>query len=122
MNRYEIEEKMSSIFMKRFSMSFLSNPEMKEMKLLGKSGIPARELLHVYFDVKRDFGISIPEEDVAEGRFDTYTHIVDIIAKQLAGCYVVTVCQCANLTNRLCSFDKSTCIIHRNRLRMFLWS
>jgi acyl carrier protein len=54
------------------------------MKLLGKSGIPARELLHVYFDVKRTFEITIPEDDVANGRFDTFSHIADIITEQTA--------------------------------------
>ena len=84
MCRNEIEKKLSDIFMKRFTMNFLQRPEMKEIKLLGKSGIPARELLHVYFDVKSIFGISIPEDAVAQGRFDTFAHIADIIGEQLA--------------------------------------
>jgi len=55
------------------------------MKLLSKTlGIPAREMLHVYFDVKQVFRITIPEVDIAEGRFDTFSHIVDIIEEQLA--------------------------------------
>jgi len=80
MQRSEIESKLCSIFAKRFSMNFIENTE---MKLLGKSGIPARELLHVYFDVKNTFGISIPEDDIVAGKFDTFTHIVDIIYEQL---------------------------------------
>jgi len=56
---------------------------LKATKLLGKSlGIPARELLHVYFDVKNTFGISIPEDAIAEGRFDTFAHIADIVEEQ----------------------------------------
>jgi len=69
--------------MKRFLLDFSHNQEMKEEKILGKSGIPARELLHVYFDVKETFNISIPEEDIANGNFDTFAHIADIIEKQL---------------------------------------
>ena len=83
MQRSEIEKKLSDIFVKRFAMKIFDKPEMKEMKILAKDGIPARELLHVYFDVKKNFDISITEEDVAEGRFDTFAHIVDIIEKQL---------------------------------------
>ena len=41
-------------------------------------------MLHVYFDVKQVFRITIPEVDIAEGRFDTFSHIVDIIEEQLA--------------------------------------
>jgi len=82
-NKHEIENKLADIFVKRFSMDMMGNPEMQNMKLLGTNGIPARELLHVYFDVKRTFGISIPEDDVADGRFDTFAHITDIVAKQL---------------------------------------
>ena len=83
MDRNEIEKILADIFMKRFSMDFLRNPGMKEMQLLSKSGIPARELLHVYFDVKVVFGISIPEDDVAGRRFDTFAHIADIIGEQM---------------------------------------
>ena len=82
--RDKIEKSLADIFMQRFSMDFLKQPEKKEMKLLGKDVIPARELLHVYFDVKNVFGISIPEYDVAEGRFDTFTHIADIVLEQMS--------------------------------------
>jgi peptide maturation system acyl carrier-related protein len=84
MTKREIETKLAEIFQKRFSLDFPNNPETKEMKLLGKSGIPASELLHVYFDVKNIFGISIPEEDIVAGRFDTFSHITDIICEQMA--------------------------------------
>ena len=56
---------------------------MKEKKLLGNLGIPACELLHIYFDVKRIFDIKIPESDIEGGRFDTFTHIADIISEQM---------------------------------------
>ena len=84
MSREHIEKMLSDIFIKRFSIDYLENADKQQMKLLGKSGIPARELLHVYFDVKTNFGISIPEDDIADGRFDTFEHIVDIICEQLA--------------------------------------
>ena len=83
MNRREIEEKLADIFVQRFSKHILDHPEMQDAKLLGKGGIPARELLHVYVDVQNTFGISIPEDDIAAGRFDTFTHIVDIIAENV---------------------------------------
>ena len=85
MHRYEIEKSLADLFMKRYSIDFLRNPEMKEMKLLGSIGLPARELLHVYFDVKNNMGISIPEDDVERGRFDTFNHIVAIISEQVLG-------------------------------------
>ena len=84
MSRYEVEKILADVFMQRFSIDFLHELDMKEIKLLGKSGISARELLHVYFDVKNEFEISIPEDDVCNGRFDTFEHIADIIDEQLA--------------------------------------
>lgn len=84
MFRHEIEKKLSGICLKRFSIDFLHKPELKKMRFLSKADIPARELLHVYFDVKNTFGISIPEKDIVEGRFDTFEHIVDIIIEQLS--------------------------------------
>ena len=84
MSRHEIEKILSDIFKTRFSMNYQDNPSKKDAKLLGKNGIPARELLHLYFDVKRDFGIVIPEDDIVDGRFDTFNHIIEIIDEQLS--------------------------------------
>ena len=83
MCRMSIEEELARIFMQRFTLDLLNQPETKNFKLLGKLGLPARELLHVYFDVKRVFGILIPEDDVADGRFDTFANIADIICEQI---------------------------------------
>ena len=92
MNRLEIEKVLESIFIRRFSMDFLANPEMKDMKLLCKNGIPARELLHVYFDVKKNFSILIPEDDVAGGRFDTFDNIAEIVYEQMQTKGVINPC------------------------------
>jgi len=83
MNRIEVEKTLADVFNKRFSLDFLNNPKMKEMKLLSRAGIPARELLHVYFDVKDIFNITVPEEDIDCGRFDTFINITNIICEQL---------------------------------------
>jgi len=80
MQRSEIEKRLAELFIERYSVDFSQN---SEMKLLSKSGIPARELLHIYFDVKGVFDISIPEEDILKGRFDTFEHIVDIVCEQM---------------------------------------
>ena len=85
MYRHEVEERLSRIFIKRSSINFLREPEKRSLKLLSRSGIPARELLHVYFDVKKAFNVLIPEDDVAGGRFDTFDNIVELIYEQLHG-------------------------------------
>ena len=82
MCRQIVENKLAEIFMSRYSINFLGKPGIKSRKLLNMTEIPARELLHVYFDVKDSFNIEIPENDVVNGRFDTFEHIVDIIIEQ----------------------------------------
>jgi len=83
MPKHEVEKKLASIFLKRLSIDFLQDSDMRKAKILSISGITASELLHVYFDVKKTFNISIPEGDILKGRFDTFASIVDIIDKQL---------------------------------------
>lgn len=82
MHRAEIEEKLATIFINRFAMDFINNPDMKEMKILSKNGIPARELLHVYYDVKKTYGITIPEEEIVNRKFDSFNNIVGVIERQ----------------------------------------
>ena len=77
-----IEKKVNDIFVKRFSIDLLHNPEMRGIKLLGKSKISASEFLYIYYDVKKIFGISIPEDDIVNSRFDIFDNIVEIIYKQ----------------------------------------
>lgn len=83
MNMRDIEKIMVEILLRRSEIDFCEKPELQNEKLLGnKILMPARELLHVYFDVEAAFGITIPDEDIVSGRFDTFRHITEIVEKQ----------------------------------------
>lgn len=80
-----IKEKLNKILLKRSGHNFAGNSALYHKKLLGlQICMPARELLHVYFDVEQEFGISIPEEEIVAGNFDTAEHIAEIIERQLS--------------------------------------
>jgi acyl carrier protein len=51
---------------------------------LGKEwGLAPRDLLYLFFDIENEFGISIPEEAIEKGKFDTINNIAGIISLKI---------------------------------------
>lgn len=81
----EIVERLKKIFREYFKtdISICSNDDL-DKELLGKGFMfTATDLLYLFFDIEKEFAITIPQEDIAVGRFNTFNNIVEIIAKQL---------------------------------------
>ena len=76
---------LKNIFTQRYNIDM----EQQEGTLLDKHllgidiGLQARDLIYLYFDIEREFGIAIPEEDIAGDKFNTFNNIVEIIQNQL---------------------------------------
>lgn len=76
---------LKNVFKQRFDIDV----EQKEGTLFDKHllgmdiGLEARDLVYLYFDIEREFGIAIPEEDIAGGKFNTFNNIAEIIYDQL---------------------------------------
>jgi len=76
---------LKNIFTQRFNIDV----EQQEGTLLDKHllggdiRLNARDLIYLYFDIEKEFGITLPEEDIAEGKFNTFNNIVEIIYNQL---------------------------------------
>lgn len=76
---------LKNIFARRFDIDM----EQKEGALLDKHllgidiGLEPRDLIYLYFDIEKEFDINIPDEDVAEGKFNTFNNIAEIIYNQL---------------------------------------
>jgi peptide maturation system acyl carrier-related protein len=82
MQEYNIQKTLVKILEKRSGINFSEHAELCDTKLLGTViGLPARELLHIYFDIEQQFGITISEEDIVSGKFDTFKHISEIVRK-----------------------------------------
>ena len=81
----DISSRLKGIFDSRFGICFNDmGEEVLDAELLGwKLRLKARDMLYVFFDIEREFGIVIPEEDIASGRFNTFNNIADIIGRQL---------------------------------------
>lgn len=77
--------RLKKIFIDRFEMSLDSfSSEVLGKNLLGKEfGFAARDLIYLFFDVEKEFGITIPEEDIVAGKFNTFNNILEIIHNQL---------------------------------------
>lgn len=84
MERNETERILSQIMKKRSGVDFLKEQQLQNEKLFGyKIRMPARELLYAYLDIENTFQIQIPETVVANGSFDTFSHIFQIVTEQL---------------------------------------
>ncbi|MCX7923053.1 MAG: peptide maturation system acyl carrier-related protein [Clostridia bacterium] len=88
MNRCEdvnrTKEKLNKILENRFGFNLRNLKEGYENEeLLGRyMQLKARDLLYLYFEVEKEFNIKIPEEAIAEGKFNTLNNIAQIIHKQ----------------------------------------
>lgn len=85
MDKETIEGILRGIFRKRAGIDFACHPEQKKLPLFGAEiAIPARELVYIYFDLEREFGISIPRDAVAQGRFQSYEEVLALCEGCLA--------------------------------------
>lgn len=80
-----IKEKLIEIFKKRFNIDFTKwDKDYYTKNLLGEDiQLSARDLLYIYFDVKSQFNITIPQEEIANGKFSTFGDIFEIVLSQI---------------------------------------
>ncbi len=80
-----IKEELMQIFRKRFNIDFTKwDKDYYSKNLLGEEiQLSARDLLYVYFDVKSQFNITIPQEDIAKGKFATFEGILEIVQNEM---------------------------------------
>jgi peptide maturation system acyl carrier-related protein len=81
----KIKGKLLKIFNNRFNIDFnkLENEFFNENLLEDGFRLTSRDLLYIYFDVMREYNITITEEDIVQGKFLTFNGILEIIQKQL---------------------------------------
>ncbi|ACL76926.1 peptide maturation system acyl carrier-related protein [Ruminiclostridium cellulolyticum] len=80
-----IKEGLLNIFNQRFNIDFTKwDKDYYTKNLLGEDiQLSARDLLYIYFDVKSQFNITIPQEEIANGKFSTFGGIFEIVLSQI---------------------------------------
>lgn len=83
----QVESDLLRIIKSRFNIDFKDlGREYFCKDLLGREiGLAARDLLYIYFDIIKEFNITIPEEDILQGKFSTINGLIDIVVKQMSG-------------------------------------
>lgn len=81
----DIKNRMKGILKSRFALDIDAIKEdFGDKKLLGREfGMNPRDLLYLFFDIEKEFAISIPQESIATGEFSTYNGICKIIYNEL---------------------------------------
>ncbi len=80
-----IKEELMGIFRKRLNIDFIKwDKDYYSKNLLGEEiQLSARDLLYIFFDVKNRFNITIPQEDIANGKFSTFEGIFEVVESQV---------------------------------------
>ncbi len=79
-----ISEKLVNIFLDKLGIN-ISNFSGKifDEELLGMElRMAPRDLVYLFFEIEREFNITIPQEDIVAKKFNTFNNIVNIIEKQ----------------------------------------
>ena len=72
----KLEREINEIFKKYARVDFISRPELKDEKLMGKiTGLAPRTLTFIYMQIKKDICENIPKEEIPEGRLDTFNNV-----------------------------------------------
>ncbi len=81
----KIKEGLLKIFNQRFNIDFTKwDKDYYSKNLLGEEiQLSARDLLYIFFDVKNRFNITIPQEEIASGKFITFGGIYEIVESQV---------------------------------------
>ncbi len=85
LNRQSINEKLSNIFISRFGIDLneVTNEDYDRHLLGSVFRLAPRDLVYIYLDIEREFGISIPDAAVASGALATINGTIDLICSQL---------------------------------------
>lgn len=80
-----IKKKLKDIFEYRFEIKEDSwTDDLMNKKLLGLDiGLYPSDMLYIFFDIESEFDITIPQEEIARGNFDSFNAILQVVERQL---------------------------------------
>lgn len=79
-----VDEILCGIFRDNLNIDFQTQEPLKKEKLLGQTiGLFARDLLFILQAVEKEFYVEIPESSIANGLFNSYVNIKDLVTVEL---------------------------------------
>lgn len=81
----EIRTRLNEIFKARLKLDLDSSGEnISDGYLLGQEiHLAPRDLLYLLLDIEKEFAVTIPEQEIVAGKFNSFNNIVEIIGRQL---------------------------------------
>jgi len=80
----QLEDSLFEVFAGFTGQDFKENPDLRDTPLLGELiGLRARDMLFLLFRIEEMFGVKIPDQAIAEGRFNTFNNIQELIGALL---------------------------------------
>ncbi|WP_042439477.1 peptide maturation system acyl carrier-related protein [Clostridium amazonitimonense] len=82
-NKKIIREKLLDILSNKYKRNIDKKENIWDLNLLGKAiRMEPSDLLCFFFDIEKQFNITISEEDIVKGKFKTVNAITEVIYKQ----------------------------------------
>ncbi|MCX7921763.1 MAG: peptide maturation system acyl carrier-related protein [Clostridia bacterium] len=83
----DVNSKLKDVFKNRFDLDIAAlGEEALDRELLGAEiRFAPRDLLYLFFDIEKNFDITIPQEAIISGKFNTFNNIVEIICSVQEG-------------------------------------
>ncbi len=82
---WDVKVRLMTVINKMFCLDLNDEEnEYLDQNLFGNNfKLAPRDLVHLFFTIEKEFSITIPQEDIVEGKFNTFNNIVQIVEKQL---------------------------------------
>lgn len=78
------DNKLNEVMKRRSGWDFKLHPTYKDINLLSQRiGMTAGDLLHVYFDLEKEFGIVIDSKNIEKGDLKTYNSILEMLDEKI---------------------------------------
>lgn len=82
----DIENKLNRLMKEKFGCSTAKIEMMRKCRLLSSEiGFSAANLLELFLEIEKEFGVSFSKDEILSTQFDNYTELVESINKKLGG-------------------------------------
>ncbi len=79
----ELVVELNGIFKQRIGIDFTKKTELKNTSLFGDVlRIPVREVVIIFLIVENKFNVTLSQEEILDGKFNTFNNILKLIDKE----------------------------------------
>lgn len=83
-NRDEVRDSLINLIDEKYIKGFKENEILKNKNFFGKDiKMFPSDVLNLFFDIEKCFNITIPEDSIISGKFNSFNNVLEIIMSEL---------------------------------------